>query len=79
MSASERPEHDPHWDEHYRDERDAAFLYRALSEIERNPERRQLFEKLSVVEDRHAERWEQLFEESGHPLPSARAPPRLLA
>jgi VIT1/CCC1 family predicted Fe2+/Mn2+ transporter len=70
MNASERPQYEPPWDEHYRDERDAAFLYRALSEIERNPERRQLFEKLAVVEDRHAERWEQLFEASGRPLPS---------
>jgi vacuolar iron transporter family protein len=70
MNASERPEYEPPWDEHYRDERDAAFLYRALAEIERNPERRQLFEKLAVVEDRHAERWEQLFEASGRPLPS---------
>ncbi len=70
MHASERPQYDPHWDEHYRDERDAAYLYRALADVEQNAERRQLFAKLAVVEDRHAERWEQLFKESGHALPS---------
>jgi VIT1/CCC1 family predicted Fe2+/Mn2+ transporter/rubrerythrin len=61
---------DESWDEHYSDERDAAFLYRALAEIETDPERQRLFERLSVVEDRHAERWEQLFRESGRPLPT---------
>jgi VIT1/CCC1 family predicted Fe2+/Mn2+ transporter len=76
MEGADRPQPDPHWDEHYRDERDAAFLYRALAEVERDPERRQLFEKLAVVEDRHAQRWEMLFEESGRPLPSYTTAPR---
>ena len=49
------------WDEHYRDERDAAFLYRALATVEPTAERRELFEKLAAVEDRHALRWEELF------------------
>ena len=31
---------------------------------------RQLFEKLAVVEDRHSERWEELFRASGRPLPA---------
>jgi vacuolar iron transporter family protein len=61
---------DETWDEHYGDERDAAYLYRALAAIEKDPERRQLFERLAVVEDRHAQRWEELFRESGRPLPS---------
>jgi VIT1/CCC1 family predicted Fe2+/Mn2+ transporter/rubrerythrin len=69
MSGSERPQPDAHWDEHYRDERDAAFLYRALADVERNDERRRLFEKLSAVEEQHAHRWEVLFKESGRPLP----------
>ena len=67
---------DPRWDEHYRDERDAAFLYRALAEIERDDERRELFAKLAVVEDKHAERWEVLFQDSGRPLPSYSTAPR---
>jgi vacuolar iron transporter family protein len=70
MDGADRPQPDPQWDEHYRDERDAAFLYRALAEVEKDGERRQLFEKLAVVEDRHAQRWEMLFEESGRPLPA---------
>jgi VIT1/CCC1 family predicted Fe2+/Mn2+ transporter/rubrerythrin len=63
------PQPDPIWDEHYRDERDAAFMYRALAEVETNGERRQLFDRLAHVEDRHVERWEQLFRESGRRLP----------
>ncbi|MDP9323369.1 MAG: VIT1/CCC1 transporter family protein [Acidobacteriota bacterium] len=67
--ASDRPQADESWDEHYRDERDAAYLYRALAAVETNAERRELFAKLALVEDRHAERWETLFAESGRPLP----------
>jgi VIT1/CCC1 family predicted Fe2+/Mn2+ transporter/rubrerythrin len=66
---SDRPQADESWDEHYRDERDAAYLYRALAAVETNAERRELFAKLALVEDRHAERWETLFAESGRPLP----------
>src|SRR5690349_15261180 len=69
-SPPDPPQADPSWDEHYRDERDAAFLYRALAAVEPHAERKQLFEKLAIVEDRHAERWEELFEQSGRPLPS---------
>jgi VIT1/CCC1 family predicted Fe2+/Mn2+ transporter/rubrerythrin len=58
------------WDEHYGDERDAAYLYRALAAVEKEPERRQLFEKLASVEDRHVQRWEELFRDAGRPLPA---------
>jgi vacuolar iron transporter family protein len=63
------PQSDESWDEHYRDERDAAYLYRALAAVESDAERKQLFDKLALVEDRHAERWEELFAQSGRPLP----------
>jgi vacuolar iron transporter family protein len=63
---------DPVWDDHYKDERDAAFMYRALASIESNGERRQLFVRLADVEDRHVERWEQLFRDSGRSLPAYR-------
>src|SRR5262249_6529043 len=69
-STPDPPQFDPSWDEHYRDERDAAYLYRALAAVERDRDRQQLFEKLAVVEDRHAERWEELFAQSGRPLPN---------
>jgi VIT1/CCC1 family predicted Fe2+/Mn2+ transporter/rubrerythrin len=69
-STPERPQADPSWDEHYADERDAAYLYRALAAIESDQHRKQLFEKLAVVEDRHAERWQELFAQAGRPLPA---------
>jgi predicted membrane protein (TIGR00267 family) len=67
--AAPEPIADASWDEHYRDERDAAFLYRALAAVERDQERRDFFTKLAGVEDRHAERWEELFREHGRSLP----------
>src|SRR6476620_8690480 len=70
MERHERPEADESWDEHYRDERDAAYLYRALAAVEKDAEHRELFHKLALVEDRHVQRWEELFRESGRPLPS---------
>ena len=70
MAAADLPVADDSWDEHYRDERDAAFLYRELAKVERVAERRGLFERLSAVEDRHAQRWEELFKSAGRPLPS---------
>jgi vacuolar iron transporter family protein len=63
------PQPDSTWEDHYCDERDAAFLYRTLAAVEPNGERRQLFERLARVEDRHVDRWRQLFQEAGRPLP----------
>ena len=71
MISSEKPVADHTWDEHYQDERDAAFLYRALAATEPG-DRRELFTKLADVEDRHAARWETLFAEAGRPLPHYR-------
>ena len=71
MNAPEKLIADASWDEHYRDERDAAVLYRALAAIEPG-DRRQLFTRLADVEDRHAARWEALFREAGRPLPEYR-------
>ncbi len=68
--TAERPKADASWDEHYRDERDAAFLYRALAAVEQDAERRALFERLAGVEDRHAQRWESLFRDAGRELPA---------
>jgi vacuolar iron transporter family protein len=57
---------------HYRDERDAAFVYGQLAAAEANGDRRQLFQRLARVEDRHVHRWEELFREAGRPLPEYR-------
>ena len=62
-----QPDHS--WDEHYADERDAAWLYRQLARVDRDRHRADLFEKLAVVEDRHTARWEELFREAGRSLP----------
>src|SRR5688572_24738219 len=67
---AETPVADASWDEHYADEKDAAWLYRELERVETNRDRRDLFSRLAVVEDRHTARWEELFREAGRPLPS---------
>jgi VIT1/CCC1 family predicted Fe2+/Mn2+ transporter/rubrerythrin len=69
MDGTDKLTADPTWDDHYRDERDAAYLYRALAAVEPGS-RRELFAKLADVEDRHALRWEELFREAGRPLPA---------
>lgn len=71
-----QPQADESWDEHYRDERDAAYLYRALAAVETTPHLRELFDKLAIVEDKHASRWEELFRASGRALPPYRTATR---
>ena len=61
---------DDSWDEHYADERDAAWMYRELAKVDTVEERRDLFAKLAVVEDQHVARWEELFAAAGRPLPT---------
>ena len=61
------------WDEHYRDERDAGFLYRALSDLEHDSKRRDLFTRLAEVEDTSPDGWIYLkntggYYRHGHPL-----------
>lgn len=58
------------WTDYYRDEMDAAWLYRALARVERNTKRRAIFENLAKVEDDHVERWRALFQEHGGDVPS---------
>ena len=69
------------WREHFQDEADAAFLYRTLANMEQDPKRRDIFDRLAQVEDRHAEIWRQVLSENEQttelPRPSMRA--RLLA
>ncbi len=69
------------WDRHYRDEVDAVYLYRRLAEVERDPTRRDLFERLAAVEDRHVARWQEIFQEHQRTLPNHSPTPhvRLLA
>jgi vacuolar iron transporter family protein len=66
----EAPQPDASWDEHYADEKDAAWLYRELARVDRNADRADLFARLAAVEDQHAARWEELFRQAGRPLPA---------
>ena len=61
---------DPVWAEYYRDEMDAAWLYRRLAGCERDPARRAIFERLVTVEEAHVERWRGLFQSHGGDVPS---------
>ena len=61
---------DPVWTEYYRDEMDAAWLYRALAHAESDSARRSIFERLAAVEDAHVERWKGLFQTHGGSLPT---------
>jgi VIT1/CCC1 family predicted Fe2+/Mn2+ transporter/rubrerythrin len=67
------------WDEYYRDECDAAYLYGALADTEPDAARRELFERLAEVERRHVERWRRLFAESGRGVPAHRPSARVRA
>ena len=62
---------EPSWTEYYRDEMDAAWLYRALARVESNAPRRAIFDNLAKVEDEHVERWRALFHEHGGEAPAA--------
>jgi len=69
-AMSQPPQYDASWVHHYEDERDAAWLYRRLGEVERDQDRRDLFAKLADVEDQHTARWAELFQGAGQPLPT---------
>jgi vacuolar iron transporter family protein len=61
---------DPVWTEYYRDEMDAAWLYRALARAESDTTRRSVFERLASVEDAHVQRWRGLFKSHGGAVPT---------
>lgn len=69
------------WEHHLADEGDAAFLYRRLAAVEPDPRRREIFESLARIEDRHVDVWQRLLRDHGieprGASPTARA--RLLA
>ena len=69
MASPDILQPDESWNEHYADEKDAAFLYRELAAADTDQNRRDLFLRLAAVEDRHVERWADLFRQAGRPLP----------
>jgi predicted membrane protein (TIGR00267 family) len=60
------------FEHHWQDEADAAYLYRALAGVERDPRRKDIYSRLADVEDRHVTIWARLLEEGGHPPPPFR-------
>ena len=50
---------------HWQDEADAAYLYRVLSVAERDPRKRDLYQRLSHVEERHTKIWGDLLAANG--------------
>jgi VIT1/CCC1 family predicted Fe2+/Mn2+ transporter len=79
--ASVRPGFLDEFEHHLGDEADAAYLYRALAKAERDERRRERYERLAAVEDRHVAIWADVLTRHGRPpaphRPSMRA--RLLA
>jgi VIT1/CCC1 family predicted Fe2+/Mn2+ transporter len=69
------------WREHWRDEADAAFLYRVLVDAEPDPKKKDIYRRLAGIEDHHTRLWEKILADHGVAVgaarPSARA--RLLA
>ncbi len=54
------------WLEHWRDESDAAFLYRALAGVERDTAKSDVYSRLAGVEERHTQMWAKLLVDNGH-------------
>ncbi|MBI3569157.1 MAG: VIT1/CCC1 transporter family protein [Gemmatimonadetes bacterium] len=50
---------------HWQDEADAAHLYRVLATLEKDAHRRDVFERLAAVEDRHVVIWADLIRQNG--------------
>ncbi len=51
------------------EERNAAHLYHALAKAEKNPQIANVYERMAVVEERHAETFAQKLKEAGVPVP----------
>ena len=58
--------------ENWQDEIESAFLYRSLSNIEKQPALAEIYRKLAITEETHATFWEEKLQALGHRLPSRR-------
>ena len=50
---------------HWQDEADAAFLYRVLASVEPDAVKRDVYQRLAEVEDRHTVIWEEVITKNG--------------
>ncbi len=57
------------WRHHWQDESDAAYLYGVLAAREPDPQRRELYQGLATVEERHTAMWAKLLGEHGESMP----------
>src|SRR3954463_10999107 len=64
---------------HWQDEADAAYLYHLLSKVEHDPRKRDLYTRLSHVEDRLTKIWGDRLAASGRPVGPCRPPLRARA
>jgi VIT1/CCC1 family predicted Fe2+/Mn2+ transporter len=67
------------WLHHWQDEGDAAFLYGVLAGQEPDVKKREIYEKLAGVEERHTQMWAKLLGDHGHPVPAGGPAPTLNA
>jgi VIT1/CCC1 family predicted Fe2+/Mn2+ transporter len=67
------------WLHHWQDEADAAFLYRALAAEERDLKKREIYQKLAAVEERHTQIWAKLLDDNGHAVPATGPAPSVNA
>jgi len=63
------------WRDHWQDESDAAFLYRILASVERDPQKQDVYARLAKVEERHTHLWAKLLSDNGRPVGSEPARP----
>jgi VIT1/CCC1 family predicted Fe2+/Mn2+ transporter len=53
------------FEHHWQDEADAAYLYRVLASVEPDAAKRDVFQRLAEVEDRHVTIWEDVITKNG--------------
>jgi VIT1/CCC1 family predicted Fe2+/Mn2+ transporter len=53
----------------WQDERNGAALYRAIAEVEPNPQLKGVYQRLGEAEERHSSFWEAKLRAAGQPLP----------
>lgn len=58
--------------ENWRDEIESAFLYRALAKAESQPALAEVYHRLAMTEQTHAQFWEDKLRSSDYPLPKRR-------
>jgi VIT1/CCC1 family predicted Fe2+/Mn2+ transporter len=56
----------------WQDEQNSAALYRALSDIETQPQLKGVYLRMAEAEDKHAHFWAEKFKAAGQPLPERR-------